>query len=269
MMDDAVLQAVCDECVPLIRAMGRGRCAISMGGSRGKRLADTRSDIDFRLFCDETVGTPYTDSSPTWAPFVAAVERWRAQGINIDYVWVRTVADIDAQVAAWLNGDVPKVDYVWTVWGYHVLTDITNQAIIDDPHGLIAHWQKQLTPYPAMLKTAVLKKYAESLTYWRSDYHYRHKVMRGDAVFLASITPRLINDIMQILYAYNEVYYIGDGNNLTVAAKFATQPAQLTERVTQALYPAPGPDCYERQYQTVLALIDDVLALVPAVERPW
>lgn len=263
MDDDAVLQAVCAECVPLIRAMARGRYAISLGGSRGKKVADGRSDIDFRLFCDDTVGTPYTDSSPTWAPFVAAVERWRAQGVNIDYVWVRTVADIDAQIDAWLTGDMPRVDYVWTVWGYHVLTDVANQVIIEDADGLIARWHARLFPYPASLQAKLVAKHAESLRYWRDDYHYRHKVQRGDAVFLASITARLINDIIQLLCALNRVYYVGDGNNLVFAQKFVITPPLLTERVTQALYPAPGSDCYAQQYHGVCTLIDDVLALIP------
>jgi len=261
--DDAVLQAVCAECVPLIRAMGRGRYAISLGGSRGKKVSDGRSDIDFRLFCDDTVGTPYTDSSPTWAPFVAAVERWRAQGVNIDYVWVRTVADIDAQLDAWLGSDIPRVDYVWTVWGYHVLTDIANQVIIEDADGLIARWHARLFPYPATLKAKLVAKHAESLRYWRDDYHYRHKVQRGDAVFLASITARLCNDIMQLLCALNELYYVGDGNNLVFAQHFTITIPDLVARVTQALYPVAGSDCYAQQYQAVCGLIDDVLALIP------
>jgi hypothetical protein len=156
-----------------------------MGGSRGKRTADARSDIDFRLFCDETVGKPYSNESPTWSAFCTAVERWRDAGVNIDYVWVRTVADIDAQLDSWLRGDMPEVDHVWTLWGYQFLTDIGNQVVISDPDELIAPWQARLVPYPAVLQQAILRKHTESLQYWRHDYHYRHKVARGDVVFLA------------------------------------------------------------------------------------
>jgi hypothetical protein len=258
------LDQVIAECVPLILAMGSGRCAVTMGGSRGKQTADERSDIDFRLFCDETVGKPYSAESPTWPAFCAAVERWRDMGVNIDYVWVRTVADIDTQLDSWLRGDMPKVDHVWTLWGYHFLTDIGNQVVISDPDGLIATWQARLVPYPMALQQAIFKKYAGSLRYWRHDYHYRNKVERGDVVFLASITPRLINDIMQVLFALNQTYYVGDGNNLYYCEKFAVLPVSFVARVTEILYPAPHPERFAHQYTQLGVLIDDVLALIPA-----
>ena len=257
------LDQVIAECLPLILAMGSGRCAVTMGGSRGKQTADECSDIDFRLFCDETVGKPYSAESPTWPAFCAAVERWRDVGVNIDYVWVRTVTDIDAQLDSWLRGDLPKVDHVWTLWGYHFLTDIANQAVISDPDGLIAMWQARLVPYPVALQQAIFKKYAGSLRYWRDDYHYRNKVERGDVVFLASITPRLINDIMQVVFALNQTYFVGDGNNLYYCEKFAVQPDAFVMRVSEILYPAPHPERFSRQYAQLGVLIDEVLALIP------
>ena len=50
------IQAVIDECLPLLKALAIGRCAVSIGGSHGKGTFDTRSDVDFRVFCDAPVG---------------------------------------------------------------------------------------------------------------------------------------------------------------------------------------------------------------------
>lgn len=265
---DPHIQPVIDECVPLFKPLAKGRYAVTIGGSRGKRTADMRSDVDFRLFCDEIAGGPKYWETATWQTFVQAVERWRAQGVNIDYCWVRTVAEIDGQLDAWLSGQLQPVERVWTLWGYHLLTDIANQVVIEDPDGLIAAWQARLLPYPIALQQAIIKKHLGSLNYWRTDYHYRNKVERGDVVFLAGLTARLIHDIMQVLFALNETYYVGDGNNLHYVAKFAIQPSDFAERVIAILYPQPTADVLTIQYEAMLKLIDDVKALVALVNKP-
>ncbi len=118
-------------------------------------------------------------------------------------------------------------------------------------------------PYPVALQQVICKKHAGSLRYWRHDYHYRNKVARGDVVFLASITPRLINDIMQVLFAINQTYFVGDGNNLYYCEKFVVLPDAFVARVSEILYPAPHPERFSRQYQQLGELIDAVLALIP------
>lgn len=264
---DPRIQPVIDECVPLFKPLAKGRYAVTIGGSRGKGTADTRADVDFRLFCDEIADGPKYWETTTWQMFVQAVERWRAKGINIDYCWVRTVAEIDGQLGAWLSGQVQPVERVWTLWGYHLLTDIANQAVIEDPDGLIAAWQARLVPYPQALQQAIIKKHLGSLNYWRTDYHYRNKVERGDVVFLAGLTARLIHDIMQVLFALNETYYVGDGNNLHYVAKFAIQPPAFAERVTTILYPSSTANVLPNQYEAMLNLIDDVATLVEQVNK--
>lgn len=249
------------ECLPLLKALANGRCAVTIGGSHGKRTFDDRSDVDFRVFCDEIVGAPKLGETEEWKAFARVVERWRAQGIDIDYCWVRTIADIDVQLEAWLGGKVAPREMVWTLWGYHLLTDIANQMVIDDPAGIVAAWQARLTPYPRALQRAIIRKHMGSLNYWRTDYHYRNKVERGDVVFLAGMAARLVHDVMQVLFAINRTYYVGDGNNLHYVEAFAVQPRAFAERVSAILYPSPAGDVLRTQYEAILALIDDVAPL--------
>ena len=157
------IQPVIDECLPLIKAMAKGRCAVAIGGSHGKGTFDNRSDVDFRLYCDTTVGAPKLSETGEWKSFIQIVDRWRARGIDIDYCWVRTIDEIDAQLEAWLSGHPLPQETVWALWGYVLLTDLTNHMIIDDPHGLIAAWQARLTPYPRALQAAIIKKHMGSM----------------------------------------------------------------------------------------------------------
>ena len=261
----ARIQAVIDECLPLLKALAIGRCAVTIGGSHGKRTFDTRSDVDFRVFCDEVAGGSAILETEAWQVFCRVVDRWRAQGIDIDYCWVRTIGEIDAQLDAWLSGQVAPEERVWTLWGYHLLTDIANQMVIDDPDGIIAAWQARLKPYPRALQQAIIRKHMGSLNYWRTDYHYANKVERRDEVFLAGISARLVHDMMQVLFAINETYYVGDGNNLHYVEAFAIQPADFAARVRAILYPPPSENVLVEQYQAICALIDDVAPLAARV----
>jgi len=81
-------------------------------------------------------------------------------------------------------------------------------------------------------------------------------------VFLASLTVRLVHDLIQILFALNETYYAGDGNNLVFVEHFEHVPVGFVERVHTVLYPGTGDGALEEQYRQVCALIDETVALV-------
>ena len=256
----ATVQAIFEEFIPICKQLaGEQRYAISVGGSLGKGTWDSRSDVDFRLFTDREL--VYRDQAPElWADYYAAIERWKQRGINIDGVWPRTVGEIDAAIDRWFSGNIQPDEMVWTIWGYYVLTDINNQYVIEDPYHIIRSWKERLSLYPPALKQAILKKNLASLRYWRSDYHYTYKVERGDVVFLAGISAKLVHEIIQILFALNETYYVGDGANLAFVEKFKIVPANFSAKVRAILYPQ-DPDAFANQYSALSAFVDEVILL--------
>ena len=88
-----------------------------------------------------------------------------------------------------------------------------------------------------------------------------YKVERRDRVFLAGLTSRLVHDLIAILFALNETYYVGDGNNLDFIARFRQAPEGVAEAVARILYPEAGDDALERQYTDLAGLIDAVVGL--------
>ena len=255
-----VIQSIFEEFIPICRRLaGDQRYAISVGGSLGKGTGDSRSDIDFRLVTDREVERP-KQRPELWADCTAAIARWKARGIEIDGVWPRTTSEIDAALDGWLSGEIKPVNLVWTIWGYHILTDVNNQFVIEDPYHIIGAWKERLSVYPPALKQAILGKYAASLRYWRTDYHYANKVERGDVVFLAGMTSKLVHEIIQILFALNETYFAGDGANLSFVGKFKIVPGDFSSRVGQILYPGTR-DAFASQYAALASLIDEVLSL--------
>ncbi|MHB9032956.1 MAG: DUF4037 domain-containing protein [Anaerolineae bacterium] len=258
MTDLAAIQPVLDDFVPLCQTFGRGRWSIAIGGSFGKGSNDRTSDLDMSYYCDEL--------AMSWgeieAAFMPLVRKWDALGVKVDGVWVRLIPEIETALAGWLAGEVRPVELVWSVWGYHLLPDLYHQRIILDPYHVAADWKARLAVYPPVLQRAVIRKHLGSLQYWRRDYHYASKVRRGDIVFLAGLSARLVHDMCQVIFALNERYFVGDGQNLRFIAGMALQPRDFSARVQQALYPAPGEHMYEEQYAVLCGLIDELGGIV-------
>lgn len=85
-------------------------------------------------------------------------------------------------------------------------------------------------------------------------------------MFLAGLSAKLLHDMMQVLFALNETYYVGDGQNLDVAQAFRYRPIAFPERVRAILYPPPSENMLEAQRDAVIGLIDDIAQLVAEVE---
>jgi len=258
-----VLHDIVTEVVPFFEQLDAGRFALGLAGSLSKGMWDERSDIDFRLYHERALPRP-NPTSDTWRDYFVIVSAWAERGVRLDGIWCRPIAEVDEKLDAWLSGQIAPEPILWTIWGYHILPDISQQIAVLDPYGIIRSWKARLATYPNALREAVLDTHLASLRYWRHDYHYRNKVERGDVVFLAALASRLVHDIVQLLCAINRVPFPGDGNNLRVVDDLPIRPERFRERVTGALYPAAGESMFLDQYTTLIALVDDVEALVAA-----
>jgi hypothetical protein len=256
------VRAAVDDLLPIVRRLADGEYAVSVGGSIGKGTSDARSDVDLRLFCEDRA--PKREFDAAWTQLMERIAYWRTNEVEVDECWVRRIGDIGQALKEWGAGTAEPVPLVWTLWGYHLPTDIYNQYPIEDEHGVLRRLQALLTPYPPALKQAIIHRHSRSLRYWSSDYHYRNKVHRSDVVFLGSIAPRLVHDMLQILYALGETYYPGDGKNLELLPKSVDIPAGFRDRIRTALYPGSDPDALERQWKTLNSLAADVLAIADA-----
>ena len=259
-MGPSNIDAVIVEFLPICKALAEGRYAVSIGGSRARKTSDELSDIDFRLFCDAVIHDQ-DERSRLKAQLDASIQRWAERGVIIDGCWIRDIQETSARLEEWCAGTGAPEPLVWAVWGYYLPTDIYLQTVVDDPYGVIAAWKEQLRTYPLMLKDALLKRHLASVRYWKDDYHYRNKVERKDIVFLASLATKLVHDMVQILFALNETYYVGDGYNLTVLQRFEHVPGDFVAKVEEALYPRHVADMLEAQRGALVHLIGEVEAL--------
>ncbi|MCL1859605.1 MAG: DUF4037 domain-containing protein [Oscillospiraceae bacterium] len=259
-----MLGELIDYCVPMIREFAEGKYSITIGGSRGKKLSDGNSDVDFRLYAEDFIKGERWDRN--YITYTKDLQYWENRGLKIDGVWMRRISEIDEKLNKWLSGSPEPEMLEWTIWGYYLPTDIYNQEIIEDPYNIAADWKKRMEPYPEAMKTAVINKHINRLKYWKTDYHYRNKAARKDIVFLASLSANIVHDIMQVLCAANNIYFPGDGHNLSISKYFFLKPDGLEERIEFILYPEPAGnyDKFERQYNAITGLINEVENIIKA-----
>lgn len=256
--------SIIDDCIPLIKRLAVGRYAISIGGSWGKGTFDQNSDVDFRLFCDEIQSNP-KEKEEIWQLIQEQILKWRNKGIEIDGCWVRKISEIDKELNDWLEGHIKPVEKIWTIWGYYLLSDIYYQYVVEDPFDVIAGWKIKLKQYPSNLKKAILDKHMGSLKYWMNDYHYLNKVKRKDMVFLSSLSAKMVHDLMQVIFALNETYFVGDGSNLEFIKSFKYKPRQFEERVKSALYPIQTENMFEEQRKVLIDLTQEIEKMVESL----
>ena len=254
------IQPVLDQLLPIVRSFAVGRYAVAISGSYGKGTPDSRADIDLRLYADE-LSAPFAAMGEAIRP---VKEAWSQQGVKIDDFWPRKISDVEAALDNWLAGKPQVIHPVWTVWGYQLLPDLYHQQLLEDPHAIVAGWKTRLALYPSPLQKALLDKHLGSLRYWRHDYHYANKAQRQDVVFLAGLSVKLVHDIIQVLFALNETYYVGDGYNLAYLARLPLQPPDLANRLQAILYPPVSAAMFVEQRNGLLALIEEVDQLATA-----
>jgi len=247
---------------PLIADLAEnGRGAVALAGSRGKGRADAQSDYDFRVYADAYRG-PEIEATPQWRCFEQTMHHWEARGYRMDGVWMRSYAGVHRDLASWIAGAPVDKSFEWTIWGYHLPTDLANQQIVSDPDGILAEWKAKLACYPEALRQTVLRHYREILAYWAEDYHYESKVERRDLVFLVGLSGKLANAILQVVFAFNRVYYPGDGWNLPMAAELERLPPDFISRMSQMLEPGSDADAWRRQRAEFITMVRDLEVLL-------
>lgn len=261
-MANNMIERVCDSFVPLFKQMFVGRVAIGIAGSVGKGRIDKYSDIDFRLYFDKWVdGDKLKKLNKA---IVDAIAEYAKEEVKVDGYFPREIAYINKTVDEWQSGKGVTPSLIWTIWGYHPMTDLINQYIVYDSDGLIKGWQDKLEKYTDELKFAVIDKHMLSAFYWRDDYHYFNKVQRGDVVYAVGIASKVVHNLIQVLFAVNEVYYVGDGKNVEYLRDFKLIPKGFIDKIQKVLLPGDDYDCIITQRELLITMINDAEALLSA-----
>jgi hypothetical protein len=142
---------------------------------------------------------------------------------------------------------------VWSIWGYHILTDIATQHAVYDPDGLVAGWKERLSVYPPALKAAILAEHGQFIRYWKQDYHYGNK-SRAATRFSAGLSARIAHSLSQILFALNDIYFRATAGT-RVTSRISRPRPTISTSAWLPRFTRTRPAAARRSARALLALI--------------
>lgn len=264
----------------LLRSFCTGACGIALGGAHAKGVDDPQSDLDLYVFARGILANAERDRlCRQFSDAIHAVTSWGndaqfIQGGTDFYlgeqkveVWFRQVDYIDGIIAECQQGIV-KHDFVtWTVMGFFnhcTLSDLHKMVVLEDPSGILAAWQAQIAEYPPALRRRILDDYLGAAQFWPENFHYKSAVERGDRIYTAGIVQQVIQNLIQVLFAYNRVYFPGEKKLAAALDHLPAKPDDFTRRIQRVLFPQTAPEqaCLAWQRAELVDLVNEVKTLV-------
>ncbi len=251
-----------------------GECAIALAGAHAKGVADAESDIDIFVFVDDLKpfderkkiikefsdvgGTPWV-SEELNAPWGGSMDFFYAE-TPIEVV-VRYNSQIEKRINECLDGQFEIIPQTWTSNGYYsyiYLSELSFIKPIWDPQGLINEYQKRIASYPPKLKKAIIDCFFSRANTWINNFHYASAIKREDLLFTSPIVLHTILDLIQVIFALNEVYFTGDKKLENALSNLNYCPIDLLGNVELLLSATRSEEHLEAQRCVLQKIINDV-----------
>lgn len=246
-------------------------CAVALGGSLAKGVADAQSDLDIYVFAQswlpdgartaviqQALG-PVTRLRSWSAPPEQAGTDFAVQEQEVE-IWLRQLGPIADIVERSVRGEVVRRYVRWTPNGFYehaALADLTSLKVIADPHGLLSPLLDQLQSYPHALRRSLIEHGLASARFWRGNFHLETALARADGYYLQSIAQQIAADLVQALFAANETYFPGDKKLHVHLGKLAWHPDGFETRLDGALLGQAG---WRARFDDLFGLADEIEA---------
>ena len=266
--------------VPLLRQFVCGEYGIAVGGAHAKNMDDPESDLDLYVFAgavlpdaDRTRLTlqlaPDSRDVVSYGcaePFEQAGTDFYLKNLKIE-CWLRNTASIERTIDECLEGVVKRDFVTWTTTGFYnhcCLSDLNSMIPVDDASGILARWKSRIRQYPPKLRDSIIKRHLGSARFWPNNFHYRSAIERKDVIYTTGIIQQVVHNLIQVLFAANEVYFAGDKKLSAAIAHLNNVPDHFPERVQQLLFPGVpvSVDALRSQQQELQNLLKAVETIV-------
>ena len=204
-----------------------GECSIALAGSRAYGGADAESDIDFYMLVDDvkphdeivdiirTIADKGSDVSVSasfdFAPYGGGID-FICQGIPVE-VTVKYYSMIKKRLDDCLEGKFEIIPQTWTSNGYYTYISASEISFIDsiyDPNGFITEYKEKFREYPERLRSSIISCFMGRAYTWMNNFHYESAIRRGDYMFTSACVLHTVQDLVQVIFAYNRVLFKGD-----------------------------------------------------------
>jgi len=275
-MYDWTQNEVMVEVVEMLKGTADGDMTITLAGAHAKGLEDELSDIDIYMYFENP--KPYEEQKRIVESFAddgwAIVTRdhvsehvggffiFRYKGVYVE-VTTRFYENALKRIHESLAGNfeiLPAQD--WTFNGYYTFTYASEISIVIpmwDPSGFVENTRKLLFPYPKALKDSIIKRFGQKMNQFLNHWEYsRNAVERVDLFYTQHFVFHAILNMVQVIFAMNDVYYTGDKQIARKMSVLPYCPAKLSENLPFLLGAHDSRDDLAKQRDLLTEIVNEV-----------
>ena len=254
-----------------------GDCSIALAGSRAYGGADDDSDIDIYMLVDsvkphdeiveiiKTIADKDSNVSVSasfdFAPYGGGID-FRYQGIPVE-VTVKYYSMIKKRLDDCHDGKFEIIPQTWTSNGYYTYISASEIDFIEpiwDPNGFIAEYKEKFCVYPEKLRRSIISCFMERAYTWINNFHYESAIRRGDFMFTSTCVLHTVQDLIQVIFAINRVYFKGDKKLELSIKELPYCPKEFSDNLLFLMQSSKEPEQLEKQYAILKSTVDELNA---------
>lgn len=226
--------------------------AVVLGGSYATGTQRPNSDIDLGLyyfqknpFIVEDIKKLANEISDIPNPIVTNFNEWgkwvnggawlTIKGQRVDFLY-RNLDFVSQIIANSLRGERQSDYYQQPPYGFHsyiYLAEINVCKPLFDPQKSIAKLKSQITTYPYALKKSIINGFLWSVEFTLN--HAEKSASRGEIYIVGGCMTKIMSELVQVIYALNETYFIGDKKVCKDMSKFRLIPTTFLQRMEEII----------------------------------
>jgi hypothetical protein len=215
--------------------------AIVLAGSHATGIARTDSDIDFGIFYSEKQPLDIekiTQAAKNLGAFPNAIiakigewGTWMNGGAwmiidkqRVDFIY-RNVEFIEKTIEESIQGKIQTDFFQQPAYGFYsymYCSETKFNSILYDPSDIVKKLKEKVQTYPQKLKHKIINEFL-----WDAQFSFSRagkSAKRDEMYIVAGCLTRTINDLVQVLYALNETFYISEKKFYTDYNLFKIKP---------------------------------------------
>lgn len=230
-----------------------GIVGIVLGGSRARGNHRPDSDIDIGIYYDTSSGFDIEEINRIasklddvqrdglvtpiggWGPWVNAGGWLVVQGHHVDLI-LRDINRVSQVIDDCIAGEVSTHYHAGHPHGFlnvMYMGEISICKVLFDPRGQITHLKSKTTPYPEVLKNALIDYFSFEAAF--SLQHAISNAYKDDISYVAGCCFRTISCLNQVLFAKNEQYCVNEKKAVALVDGFLLTPKDYKSRIDQVM----------------------------------
>jgi len=225
---------------------------IVVGGSYATGAQRPDSDIDFGLYYRKSdpfeisdiralanklndLPNPLVSDFGGWGYWINGGTWLTIKGQRVDFIY-RNLDLVEKTIENCLNGKIESDFYQDPPAGFHnyiYLAEIEANQVFYDPTGIMTELKKRVQDYSPQLTSAIINKFL-----WDSEFtlsRARKFATRNEIYLTISSFVRISHDLVQVLYALNNKYFLSEKRAYKDTIKFNRAPKNFLLNVEKLL----------------------------------